>query len=159
MSRHPRSLWLSLPVSFIVGVVLAFAMVQVLARTSAISAPANLFAWFKGHGLLPLALLAWDTLVVYGLSIALPVAISLVLLFRLFPRHRLVLATCLGIGVLSSLYGFVPFYFGQASVSPFILPWWQQGLVASLLLAFGITLGVSRMFRITIRSSGRLRVG
>jgi hypothetical protein len=157
MSKRPRSLLLRLPVAFVAGIVLAFAMVQVLARTAAISAPANLFAWFKGHGLLPLVLFAWDTLVVYGLSIALPVAVCFVLVFRLFPSHRIALAASLGIGVLSSLFWFVPLYFGQASVSPFILPWWQQGLVASLLLAFCIALGVSRMFRITIRSSG-LRV-
>jgi hypothetical protein len=155
MSNRSHFLWLWLVVAFIVGTVLAFVMVPVLARTAAIAAPANLFAWFKGHGLPPLALFSWDALVVYGLSIALPAAALLVLLFRLFQSHRIALAACLGIGVLSSLYLLVPLYSGVASVSPFILPWWQQGLVASLLLAFGIALGVSRIFRITIRSSGR----
>jgi len=46
----------------------------------------------------------------------------------------------------------VPLYLGQASVPPFTLPWWQQGLLTSLLLAFGIALGISRMFRTTIRT-------
>ncbi|MBS0582339.1 MAG: hypothetical protein JSS42_04475 [Proteobacteria bacterium] len=156
MPNHSRSLWLALSVSLVVGAALAFAMVPVLARTAAIAAPPSLFAWFKGHNLLPLALLSWDTLVVFGLSIALPVAGSLVLLFRLFPTYRSALATCLGVGVLLSAYLFEPLYFGQQSISPFAMPWWQQGLVVSLLLAFCIALGVSRMFRITIRSSGRL---
>ena len=157
MSNRSRSLWLSLSVALLVGAALAFAMVPFIARTAAIVAPASLFAWFKGHGLLPLALFTWDTLVVFGLSVALPVAGSLVLLFRLFPNHRIALAICMGVGVLLSAYWFAPLYFGQQSISPFAMPWWQQGLVASLLLAFCIALGLSRMFRITIRSSGPLR--
>lgn len=155
MSNRSHSLWLWLLVAFTVGAVLAFAMVPVLARTAAIAAPANFFAWFKGHGLLPLALISWDTFVVYGLSIALPTAVVLLLLSHLFPSHHIALGACLGSGVLSSLYLLVPLYFGAASVSPFILPWWQQGLVASLLLAFGSALGISHIFRITIRPSGR----
>ena len=144
-----------MPLALVVGATLAFAMVPVIARTAAIAAPAVVFAWFKDRDLLPLALLLWDSLVVYGLSITLPVAVSLVLLFRLFPGNRVALASCVGIGVFSSLHWFVPLYFGQPSASLFILPWWQQGLVASLMLAFGIALGASRMFRITIRPSGR----
>lgn len=155
MSSRPRSLWLWLSVAFIVGVALAFAMVPVLARMSAIAAPAGVFSWFNRHGLLPLALLSWDAVVVYGLSIALPAAGALLLLFRLFPGQRLALAVCMGGGVLASLYLFVPHYFGGASASPFMLPWWQQGLVVSLLLAFGAAPGVSRIFRMTVRPDGR----
>lgn len=155
MSNRPHSFWLWLLVAFLGGAVLAFAMVPVIARTAAIPAPTDFFAWSKDHGLLPLALISWDSLVTYGLSIGLPMATLLVLFFRFFPGHRIALAACLSIGVLSSLYFLVPLYFGQASVSPFILPWWQQGLVASLLLAFGAALGVSRIFRITVHPSGR----
>lgn len=155
MSNRPHSFWLWLSVAFIVGAALAFAMVPVLARTTAIATPAGLFSWFNGHGLLPLALLSWDAVVVYGLSIALPAAAALLLLYRLFPSHRFVLAACLGGGVLSSLYLLVPLYFDGTSVSPFMLPWWQQGLIVSLLLALGFALGVSRIFRMTVRPGGR----
>ena len=155
MSNRLHSLWLWSSVAFIVGVALAFAMVPVLARTTAMAAPAGLFSWFNGHGLLPLALLSWNAVVVYGLSIALPAAIALLLLYRLFPGHRLALAVCLGGGVLLSLYLLVPHYFDGASVSPFMLPWWQQGLVVALLLAFGCAPGVSRIFRMAIRPGGR----
>jgi len=146
MPRFSRSLGFSSLVAFVVGVVLAIAMVKVLARTAAISAPVYFFAWFKAHRLMPLALLAWDTLVVYGLSIGLSGAVVSVMLFRIFPSHRIALALCLCIGVLSSLYWLVPRYLDETSVSLFTLPWWQQGLVASLLLAFGIAFGISRLF-------------
>jgi hypothetical protein len=155
MSNRPHSLWLWLSVAFIAGVAVAFAMVPMLARTMAIAAPAGLFSWFNGHGLLPLALLSWDAVVVYGPSIALPAAVILLLLYRMFSDHRLALTMCLGAGVLSSRYWLAPHYFGGASVSPFMLPWWQQGLVVALVLALGFALGVSRIFQMTVRPGGR----
>ena len=142
-------MWFWLLVAFIVGAVLALLMVPVLARTAAIAAPASLFAWFKGHGLLSLALFSWAALVVYGLSIALPAAVALVLLFCLYQRHHTASAASLGFGVLFSLYILVPLYSGQPSGFPPIFQWWQHGLLASLLLASGIALGVSQVFRIT----------
>jgi hypothetical protein len=144
MSHRACSLWLWLSLAFLTGAVLAFVMVPVAAHTAAIAAPASLFGWFKSHGLLPLALFSWATLVVYGLSIALPAAASLLLLFRLPQRHHPALAASLGLGVLFSAYVLVPLYSHDVGVSPFILPWWQHGLVASLLLGFNIAVGASR---------------
>lgn len=155
MAKPSNAIWSSLRVGFVLGTVLAIVLVPVLARTNAIAAPPALFAWFKGNGLLPLELFSWDVLVVYGLSIALPAIVSLVLLFRFFSSHRIVSAASFSIAVLVSLYLFVPLYFGQPGVSPFGLPWWQHGLVVALLLAFGLALGVSRIFRISNRPSGR----
>ena len=147
---------ITLLLAFVLGCALAFALVPVTARTAAIVAPKELFLWFRGHGLLPLALFTWDTIVVHGLSIAVPAAVALVLFFRWSSANRTALALCLSAGVLLSAYWLVPYSFGAQAISPLSLPWWQHGLVAALAIAFGIAIGVSRLFRITIRSSGRL---
>lgn len=155
MEKHSHSFWLSLLVPWMLGAVSAFAMVQVLAVTAAIPAPPELFAWFKHHGMLRLALLGWDTLVVSGLSIALPAVAALLLLLRRFPRHRIAATLSLVTGVLLSIYFLVPIRFGETAASPFVLPWWQQGPAVSLLLASGIALGLSRRFAINARTENR----
>ena len=156
MSNRTNSPWLWLPIALIVGVVLMFAMVPVIARTAAIAAPASFFAWFKGHGLSLLAPLAWETFVVFGLSILLPAVVALLVLFRWLPKHRVAVAACLAIGVLLSQCVLMPLYFRQPFISPLAIPWWQHGLLASLLLAFGVALGLSRLSRVTTSSSGRI---
>lgn len=122
----------------------AFAMAQVRAVTAAMAPPPELFAWFKDHELLKLALLGWATFVVSGLSLALPAFAALLLLFRTLPSHHIVATLSLTTGVLLSIYFLVPISLGETVLSPFVLPWWQQGPAASLLLASGIALGLPR---------------
>lgn len=155
MPNRPSSSWLWLLLAFTLGAALVFTMVPVLARTAAIAAPANLFTWSKGHGLLPLARLSWDTFIVYGLSIALPAAAALLAFFRLVPAHRIAVAGCLGSGILFSVHFAVPLYYGEPTMFSLNLPWWQHGLVVSLLFAFGLAIGLSRIFRIASRPGGR----
>lgn len=96
--EYAKGSWLL--VGFIVGAAMALVMVPVIARTAALAAPASLFAWFTGHGLAGVGSFLWSVLVVYGLSIALPAAALLLVLFRLSPSGRTALGMWLGIGVL-----------------------------------------------------------
>lgn len=153
MLDQTRSSRLWLLLTFIVGAVLAFALVPILGRSSAIVAPASMFVWMQGHGLQALAAFLWDVLVVYGLGVALPVIVTLLVIFRTTRTHHIAIAACLALGVLVSVYLLYPLEFGQHSVSLFELQWWQQGLMASLLLACAIALGIDRLI-----GNERLRV-
>lgn len=154
MFNRTTSRWFWLPVAFIVGVGMAFAMVPLIAHTMAIVAPANVFAWSMEHAALEFALFAWDTLVVYGLGIALPCVAVLLLLFRLSRNNSMAMAACLGVGVVLAIYVLVPLALGQARISPFTFPWWQHGLIASLLLATAAAMAVSCTFDIDRRHDG-----
>jgi len=62
----------------LLGVCVAFVYVPLLGISSAIAAPKDLFPWAKANGVLEPALLAWYTLVIGGLGMALPVLAAMV---------------------------------------------------------------------------------
>jgi hypothetical protein len=133
-----------------IGIFLAaFVSMPLPARTAAIAASSTVFVWFKIHGMLPLSLLAWDTIVVFGLAVALPVALSLWVLFSGVPARRFLSSLCLAFGAWLSFYALVPLHDGRSVISPFALPWWQHGRELSLFLAVGLAYGASRATRLT----------
>lgn len=144
MQADARSRFVRLSSAFVLGSVVAFAAVPWLARTSAIAGPRSVSGFAVNHGLRPLWLLAWNTFVVYGLGIALPLMLAWWLLMRRVPHDRMMSALALAIGALVALYVLVPVGFGEALLSPLGLPWWQHGLELSLLLVLGIELVLSR---------------
>lgn len=134
MAAWIRERWMAPTLALGMGAAGAIALVPLLARTSAIVAPHAWFAWSRTHGLAPWPLLAWSTLVVFGLAVALPLTVSWLVLFS---RSRFPPAASLGCVALGALLGFyvlVPWTEGAAAASPFALPWWQHGLECSLLL-------------------------
>lgn len=155
MNRLVRSLWIFVPFALLTGIAVAFVVTPLLARTAAIAAPSTLFVGSKAHDVLPWSLLAWDTAVVCGSAISLPVALCLLLLFHGMPSRRAVAATCVSLGVLLSFYVLAPLRHGEPLMSPLTLPWWQHGLELSLLAAVALAFGASQMVRIAIHSSRR----
>lgn len=142
-------------IAFAAGAVLALVMVPLVARMAAVVAPASVFAWFASHQLATLGIFLWDVLIVFGLSIALPAAVLLLVLIRRAHGHGAIMGAYMGAGIFFSLYVTAPLLSGQAMLSPANLAWWQQGLIASLLLAFGLALGVARALPATIRPGAR----
>ena len=155
MNERAHSQWFWSLIAFAVGAALALMMVPLVARTAAVVAPEGVFAWFVGHQLATLGIFLWDVLIVFGLSIALPAAVTLLGLMRLAHGHGAAMGACMGAGILFSLYVVAPLLLGQPMLSPANLWWWQQGLPASLLLAFGLALGVARALPKPIRPGER----
>jgi hypothetical protein len=134
MTARVRERWMVPTLAVVMGAAGAFALVPLLACTSAIAAPHAWFAWSGTHGLTSWSLLTWNTLVVFGLAVALPLTVSWLVLFS---RARFAAAAslgCVALGVLLGFYVLVPWMDGAVVSSPFALPWWQHGLECSLLL-------------------------
>jgi len=155
MARTGRERWMVPTLAVVMGAAGVVVLVPLLARTSAIAAPHAGFAWTHAHGLAPWSLLAWDTLVVFGLAVALPLTVSWLVLFS---RARFSAPASLGCVVLGALLGFyvlVPWMDGAAASSPLALPWWQHGLECSLLLVGTAGLLASRRLGRAMPAGGR----
>ncbi len=147
MARILRSRRILVPTAVIIGIFLAaFVSAPLLVRTTAIAAPFAVFAWVKAQGILPLSLLARNTLAMSGLAVALP----LWMLFAGMPMRRLLSLACMACGVLLALYALMPLHTSGLLPSPFTVSWWQHGFELSLPAAIALAYGASRVTRTAI---------
>ncbi|MGH9694372.1 MAG: hypothetical protein ACRD5Z_09540, partial [Bryobacteraceae bacterium] len=84
------------------------------------------------------ALFAWETLVVGGLGLALPILAALVVLCLAFPRSRITVVSAFLVGALLGHYLIVPITYLDSPLVFLNRQWWSLGQELSVLIAVGV---------------------
>ena len=127
----------------VLGGLAGAAVIDLLAFTMAISAPAGFFDWFKANGALDVGLAAWHLLVAYSPGAGLPAFVALSAAF-LVVRPTVASAVFFVAGLLLGLHVAYPLAYGHSPSMAFQRPWWAYGLELSLATAAAIAVFVAR---------------
>lgn len=133
-------------ICLLLGFVVAAFAVHALGYTFAIAAPGAYLEWFQSRGWLKAGLLLWDSTVVFGIGLGLPVCIALLASFRLLALSKLLCAGCFLTGLLLTAYVLVPLLHGTPWSDLLVRPWWALGMEVSLALAVLIAVVLGHWF-------------
>ena len=119
----------------VIGLVIAAASIQTIGLTAAISIPEPLADGFRAWNIQAPGVLAWDTVVVYGLGIGLFSFVALTAAYRfLFPATVTSFAAFIA-GVLLMAHAIVPMISGMPASLFNARPWSSYGFEIAVIIA------------------------